>query len=101
VHHWLGRLLITTGCINVVIGFAQFKFGTTPGYPAASIIITIWLVFVVGFTVAGQVMVGAAHDVDESQKSRVNVFRNIAFGLLVPGIVVAIIAIIVAKVTYT
>lgn len=37
VHWWLGRLLITLGCINVLLGFAQYFDASAPSFPGGAV----------------------------------------------------------------
>jgi hypothetical protein len=97
IHWWLGRALLLAGAGNAAYG----TYVIASGFQAGLIICIVWIAAVVGFFVAGQIVIGAVHHNADSEKDPAKPllvlrWRNLTFAMIAVGVVVAIAAGIVA-----
>jgi hypothetical protein len=91
IHWWLGRALLLGGAGNAAYG----TYVIASGFQVGLIICIVWIAAVVGFFVAGQIVIGAVHHNADSEKDPakpllVRRWRNLTFAMIVVGVGVAI-----------
>lgn len=97
IHWWLGRALLLGGAGNAAYG----TYVMAGGFQAGLIICIVWIAALIGFVVAGQIVIGAVHHNADSEKDPskpliVARWRNLTFAMMVGGSIVAIVAGIVS-----
>jgi hypothetical protein len=97
IHWWLGRALLLGGAGNAAYG----TYVIASGFQAGLIICIVWIAAVVGFFVAGQIVIGAVHHNADSEKDPakpllVRRWRNLTFAMIVVGVIAAIASGVVA-----
>lgn len=100
IHWWLGRSLLVLGAANC--GWGLYIYGSN-SFNAGFIIYIIFIVLLIAFVIAGQVVIGAVHHNADSEtgpgkKELMPRWRNLTFVVIVIGVIVAIASAVVAGV---
>lgn len=69
VHQWLGRVLTFLGFVNCLLGLVLYVSGVDGPiqFPPSAIVFVIWSLIALGYTVAGQFVLGTGHDGDKDK----------------------------------
>jgi hypothetical protein len=95
VHWWLGRTLLVAGAGNCGWGIVLFASGFNAGF----YIYIVYVVLLIAFVIAGQIVIGAVHHNADSGPGKTHLmprWRNLTFVVIAIGVAVSIAAAVVA-----